>query len=78
VTVKFFGTKTDLEEYIRESGYRGTWSPENSDSNKLIFRFNNGAILNWWTNTGSLCLQGPPLAVEDVSIAFMPLIIHEE
>jgi hypothetical protein len=78
MSVKFFGTKTDLEGYIEESGYRGTWIPLTSESCKLIFRFNNGALLNWWPNTGSLCLQGPPLAVDDVSIAFMPLIIHEE
>ena len=53
---KFRGDFNELETHVSALGYVGEWSQENG---KSVFRSEDGAILNWWSSTGTLNVQGP-------------------
>ena len=53
---KFRGEFGELEALVSGLGYKGEWQ---DDSGKKVFRSEDKAILNWWTSTGTLQVQGP-------------------
>ena len=53
---RFHGEFNELEILISELGYQGQWEEDNG---KMVFRSEDKAILNWWSSTGSLQVQGP-------------------
>ena len=52
---RFRGEFGDLEALLTGLGYRGQWVDDNG---KMVFRSEDGAILNWWPSTGTLQAQG--------------------
>lgn len=70
---KFFGEFSELEACVAGLGYTGQWSEDNG---KKVFRSKDGAVLNWWSSTGTLHFQGNKAgrtklaeAIEDVLVA---------
>ena len=53
---KFRGEFAQLETIVSNLGCIGQWEEVNG---KKVFRSEDGAILNWWPNTGTLQAQGP-------------------
>ena len=53
---KFRGGFAQLETKKSKLEYVGEWSEDNG---KMVFRSEDGAILNWWPSTGTLNVQGP-------------------
>ncbi len=53
---KFRGEFGELEALVSGLGYKGDWQ---DDSGKKVFRSEDKAVLNWWTSTGTLQVQGP-------------------
>lgn len=52
---KFKGPLEELRAVVESTGIVGEWV---SDGSKHCFRGQNGEILNWWQNTGTLQYQG--------------------
>lgn len=47
----------DLKQAVEMTGASGEWLDKGNGY--LQFRANDGAVLNWWQNSGTLNLQGP-------------------
>lgn len=64
--LKFWGTLPELKAIVRETGCPGTWE-------QMLgfwrYRCHAGAILNWWSSTGTVNLQGPPGEIETFAVA---------
>jgi len=73
---KFFGSYNELDAIIEKSGYLGAWNEE-APENKPTFRFNNGAILNWWPVTGTVQFQGKMPAKEEVKEVIVPMLFKK-
>ena len=52
---KFRGEFDDLKDIITKAGYNGEWGESDG---KIVFRSDDGAVLNWWSSTGTLQIQG--------------------
>ena len=72
---KFYGPQKELSDILDEIGIRGGW--REGSENRLVFRFNNGAILNWWFHTGTINIQGPQEAKEYISLLIEPLLLRK-
>ena len=70
---KFYGTFKELKGIIEEIGYLGGWRKKSGQ--KKTFLVNNGAILNWWVETGSINFQGPSESKEEFENIIMPLLL---
>jgi len=55
---KFKGSLEDLKSAVADAGIVGSWSEE--AGGKHCFRPNDGGVLNWWPNTGTIQFQGQP------------------
>ena len=76
MTIKFYGTFQELSKIVESSGYRGAWSPD-APEGKPTFRFNNGAVLNWWASSGSLQFQGKLEPREEVIAVIVPMLFKK-
>ncbi len=56
MTTKFKGSIDDLKARLEAASISGKWSGEGQS--KPSFRSDDGGILNWWPNTGTVQLQG--------------------
>ena len=74
--IKFYGTYNELAKIIANSGYLGAWYQQ-APEDRPTFRFNNGAILNWWIKTGTIQFQGKREAREEVIEVFIPLLFRK-
>ncbi|MDD2711077.1 MAG: nucleotide-binding protein [Verrucomicrobiae bacterium] len=54
---KYRGTIEELKALIHGAGIYGDW--DNGEKGKYSFRSKEAGILNWWTSTGTVNLQGP-------------------
>lgn len=52
---KFHGEFDELKDIVTKAGYSGEWG---ENDGKRVFRSDDGAILNWWSSTGTLQIQG--------------------
>lgn len=64
---KFEGEFTELKDRVSQIGYVGKWVEENG---KVVFRSDDGAILNWWSSTKTVNFQGAPEARMKLQAAF--------
>jgi predicted nucleotide-binding protein len=65
---KFLGTPEELATHLESVGYTGKWSDDGAG--KHTFRCDDGAVLNWWRNKGTVQVQGPPTVKERLEGAF--------
>ena len=75
MNAKFFGTFQELSKIISNSGYLGAWH-DKAPEDRPTFRFNNGAILNWWIETGTIQFQGKLEPREEVKTVLIPLLFR--
>ena len=54
--VKYRGEFSGLKTLVAGLDCQGEWT---DDGRKKVFRCDDGAILNWWSSTGTLQYQGP-------------------
>jgi len=76
MTIKFYGTFQELSKIVESSGYLGAWLPEAPET-KPTFRFNNGAVLNWWASSGTVQFQGRPEPREEVIVVIVPMLFKK-
>lgn len=57
-TRKFHGTLDELKQLISAAGFHGDWSEQNGKKPKHIFRSGGGGVLNWWSSTKTVLIQG--------------------
>jgi hypothetical protein len=76
MAINFYGSYNELSKIIKRSGYLGAWNHDASET-KPAFRFNNGAILNWWKDKGTINFQGPIEAREEVKAALVPHLLKK-
>ncbi|GHV56340.1 hypothetical protein FACS189460_0930 [Deltaproteobacteria bacterium] len=74
---KFYGSFQELKKVIKQSGYLGGWV-ENTPESRVTFRFNNGAVLNWWPSSGTVQFQGKLEAREEARAAVTPLLLKKQ
>lgn len=55
MSLRFTGSPDELKTLIESAQITGAWTEE---SNKLSFRSDDGAVLNWWPSTGTVQIQG--------------------
>ena len=68
---RFRGTYAELQDQVLLTGIFGEWRDL---ANHKQFRADDGAILNWWESTGTISLQGPHLAAEELEAALSSAI----
>ena len=76
MTQKFYGTFRELSQLIKSFGYHGTWE-RTEQKTKKVFRFQNGAILNWWSSNGTVHFQGNNEAKEKVQAVLVPMFFEK-
>ena len=54
---KFHGTLVELQAHLHTHTLKGRW--EEAPDGKHIFRGQDGGVLNWWSSTGTIQIQGP-------------------
>ena len=64
--LKFQGTFEQLHDAIASIGVEGKWQPE--PNGVFMFRCVNGANLHWATGTKTVWFDGPPAAVEQLTL----------
>jgi len=52
--MKYTGTQEELAAHVLAAGFEGEWSQEGQ---KVVFRSEGGAVLNWWPNSKKKTLQ---------------------
>ena len=67
MTTKFKGSIDDLKARLEAASISGKWSGEGQS--KPSFRSDDGGILNWWPNTGTVQLQGKEEAKATIEAA---------
>jgi len=60
VPLRYNGSLEELKALIASAGVYGTWQDESSD--KVSFRSDDGAVLNWWPRRSTVNVQGKPEA----------------
>src|SRR5262249_32036448 len=70
--MKFRGSIDDLRQVVESTGIDGKWS--GPDGQKVQFRTDDGAILNWWSKTYTLQFQGPEDPTKRLNDAFAAAI----
>lgn len=60
---RFRGSLDQLQGLVALTRVSGDW--EWMPAGFWRFRRDDGAILNWWTSTGTISFQGPPQAAAD-------------
>ena len=76
MNLKFYGSIRELSKIIDSSEFRGGWAKP-AQRNKKVFRFNNGALMNWWPSSGSINFQGNIEAKEEVQAVLTPLLFSK-
>ena len=71
---KYHGELDELKSIVAKSGYRGEWSEQGE---KKMFRSENGAILNWWSHTGTLNVQGKKDASANLAAVVAKLLVGD-
>lgn len=68
---KFHGSIDELKAAVTASGFKGEWSQKEA-ANNHTFRGQNGEVLNWWPNKGTLQFQGHQrLSFKDALLAVL-------
>ena len=63
---KFRGSFVELQELVAATGIDGEWVEQGPHKQ---YRTDNGAILNFWSSTGTVNFQGPPSAAQELEAA---------
>lgn len=61
---KFFGTREELDKWIRAAGFNGEWHELPGD--KVQFVTPDGAVLNWWSTTKTIPISRSGTSKEPV------------
>jgi len=64
---KYRGTIDELKDLIRSAGIDGDW--DDNGQGKHSFRSKEAGVLNWWSSTGTLNVQGPAEAKASLETA---------
>ena len=70
---KFKGDFEDLHKLVVQTGTPGFW--RELPNGQIQFRSVCGAVLNWWPTTGTITVQGKPVAVDELKFALAALVI---
>lgn len=70
---KFKGDFEDLHKLVAQTGTAGFW--RELPNGHIQFRSVRGAVLNWWPTTGTITVQGKPVAVDELKFALAALVI---
>lgn len=62
--MKFHGKIEDLQSSIASLGYQGDW--EALSNAQYRFTSTDGAVVNWWSSTGTVQFQGPTPARDGI------------
>ncbi len=73
-SAQFRSTYQELQERVEKISSGGEWRDY---GNHEQYRAPTGAILNWWTSTGTVCFQGPPGPAEEFQAEFDAARGHE-
>jgi hypothetical protein len=65
-TGKFSGDLAALKATVARTGLQGQWSGRNP----YMFTAISGAMLRWWSSTGTIVFQGPEVARDALEDAF--------
>ena len=72
--LKFRGTLSQLRAVIGATAIAGDWRELLSGHHQ--FRTMDGAVMNWWSSTGTILFQGRPEAVrrlqQEISVVVAP------
>jgi hypothetical protein len=63
---KFRGSLEELQELVATTGIDGEWIEQKQLTQ---YRADSGAILNFWSSTGTVNFQGPPSAAKEFEAA---------
>jgi hypothetical protein len=63
---KFRGTFEELQELVTTTGIGGEWIDQTQVTQ---YRADSGAILNYWSSTGTVNFRGGPVAAEELETA---------
>lgn len=58
---KFRKSLEELQHLLKEAGVSGQWTYD-GQADKHVFRSEDGGVLNWWPKTGTVLVQGQPVA----------------
>lgn len=59
MALRFNGSLEELKKLMSDAGISGKWTEA---GDRYTFRSQEGAVLTWWSNTGTILLQGKPQA----------------
>jgi len=76
MNLKFYGSLRELSKIIDSLEFRGGWVKP-AQRNKKVFRFNNGALMNWWPSSGSINFQGNIESKEQVQAVLAPMLFSK-
>lgn len=63
---KFRGSYEELQQLVATTGVDGEWIEQKSQAQ---YRADSGAVLNFWSSTGTVNFQGPPSAANELEAA---------
>ena len=71
---KFKGDFSELKAIVDGLNCSGEWA---EDDNKKAFRSEDGAVMNWWSSTGTLQFQGPQEAKEKLEGSIAQALLED-